>query len=58
MKDIVMITCYRKTEQMERQKAINEFTEALLCSEGSERERYAIILGGLLNGETNVSDEI
>ena len=58
MKDMVTITCYGKTETMDRQKAINKFTEGLLCSEGSERERYAIILSGLMSGLTNVDDEI
>lgn len=55
--DIVNVTCYGKTERMERQKAINKFAEAIAWSDGSEKERYANILVGLLSGSTDVSDE-
>ena len=55
--DIVNITCYGKTEKMERSKAIKFYRECADYSEGSERERYVNILFGLMDGLTNVSDE-
>lgn len=56
-KDIVTITCYGKTEQMEREKAIAFYLEGMMCSEGSEQNRYANILGGLMSGLTVCTDE-
>ena len=55
--DIVKITCYNRTETMERADAIKFYTEGILCSDGSEQERYATILAGLVSGATVVSDE-
>ena len=54
--DMVMITCYCQTETMERADAIKLYSEGVMCCDGSERERYATILAGLLAGETEVSD--
>lgn len=55
--DLVKITCYGKTEVMERQKAIKLYTECISASEGSEQERYIRIFEGLKEGLDNVSDE-
>lgn len=49
-KDIVTITCYNKTSQMERKQAVEFYTSCVLCSEGSERERYGKILAELQAG--------
>ena len=56
-KDIVTITCYNKTSQMERKQAIEFYTSCVLCSEGSERERYAKILAELIDNYKVCSDE-
>ena len=56
-KDIVKVTCYYKTEEYERTEAINKFRECVLCSEGSEQSRYSKILGELLSGYKECSDE-
>ena len=55
--DMVKITCYGKTEMMTRADAIKLYREGVACCEGSERDRYTNILIGLLNGDTEVSDE-
>jgi len=55
--DKVKITCYGKTETMERKAALKFYREAADCSEGSERERYVNIIFGLIDGLTEVSDE-
>lgn len=54
---MVKVTCYGTTETMSRKNAIAKYKEAMSWSEGSERERYATILLGLLNGRNEVSDE-
>jgi hypothetical protein len=53
----VKVTCYRQTETMTRQEAINEYYEGMLCCEGSEGERYTKIYFQLMEGLTEVSDE-
>lgn len=55
--DKVKITCYGKTEIMERSKAMKFYREAADWSEGSERERYVNILFGLMDGLNEVSDD-
>ena len=55
--DMVKITCYGKTEMMTRAEAINLYMGGVAFCEGSERDRYTNILIGLLNGDTEVSDE-
>lgn len=57
MNENVTITCYGKTRQMERKKAVEFYTTCILCSEGSERERYSKILAELLAGYRYCSDE-
>lgn len=56
MKDMVKITCYGKTETMERSKALDFYREAIACCEGSERDRYMTIFIGLMDGLAEVSD--
>lgn len=56
MKDIVKVTCYGTTKEYERKEAIKRFLEGMMCSEGSERERYTNIYLGLLQGLKEVSD--
>ena len=58
MKDIVTITCYRKTKQMERRKAIKFYKEgAVACKGSSEGDRYMSIVMGLKEGLSAVDDE-
>lgn len=54
--DIVTIYCYGSAKQMERNKAIEEFTTAISCSEGSEQGRYCRILADLRDGKKFASD--
>lgn len=54
---MVKITCYDETETLPYDKALQKYTEAMLWSDGSERERYAQIVGELLSGCTECSDE-
>lgn len=54
--DLVKVTCYGRTETLTRNEALNKYSEGILCSEGSERERYANIVAGLLNGLKEVDD--
>ena len=56
MKDMVTITCYGDTESIDRKKAIAFYTECAAGSDGSEKERYLTILGGLYAGESVVDD--
>lgn len=56
-KDIVTITCYNRTERLQREVAVKKYLEAMTCSEGSERERYCKILGELMQGKKICSDE-
>ena len=55
--DKVKITCYGKTDVMERKEAMKFYRECADCSEGCERERYVNILFGLMDGLTEVSDD-
>ena len=55
--DLVEITCYGKTETMERQAAIDLYREGVIACEGSERERYTNILMELELGYKKCSDE-
>ena len=54
--DMVKITCYGKTETMERNEAMKFYRECADWSEGCERERYVNILFGLMDGLKEVSD--
>jgi len=57
MADLVKITCYGKTEMMERDKAIKFYRECADWSEGSERERYVNVLFDLMDGLSEAKDE-
>lgn len=57
---MIRITCYGTTtehKESERESLKREFIRAIMCSEGSERERYVNILIGLEDGECDISDE-
>jgi hypothetical protein len=56
-KDIVTITCYGKTDKMERSKAIKFYWEAVCACEGHERDRYLAILQQLKAGYTKATDK-
>lgn len=55
-KDMVKVVCYGSAKMYERQKAIEEFLDAIACSEGSEQSRYCRILSQLRSGKKEVSD--
>ena len=50
MNDIVTIVCYGRKTQMAREDAKRFYIECMMCSEGSERDRYTNILCDLLSG--------
>lgn len=50
------VTCYRKTETMTREQAIDKYYEGMMCCEGSERDRYTNIYCQLMDGYRRVSD--
>lgn len=57
---MIKVTCYGKTEsydESKRQYVIKKYVNAMMCSEGSEKERYANIVGGLYEGLDDVRDE-
>ena len=59
MDDTFTITCYWQTKtykESERGKMIEEYTLATYCCEGSERERYALILCDLISGMKDCKD--
>ena len=55
-KDLVKITCYGETEEMERDKAIAFYKQGVEECDGSERDRYMNILEGLEAGLNEVDD--
>lgn len=55
--DIVKVTCCGKTETMTRKDAIALYTDGVICTEGSEQQRYSKILAELMAGCTECSDE-
>ena len=54
----VTVTCYRQTETMTREQAIDEYYEGMMMCDGSEAERYQTIYCQLMEGLTEVSDEV
>ena len=56
----VKVLCYRQvTEYPTRQEAIDEFRSGMMCSEGSERERYTNIYLSLINTDKDfVYDDV
>ena len=55
--DIVKVTCYGRTEELPRAKAIAKYHDCIFCSEGAEQSRYIEIYGQLLNGDKHATDE-
>lgn len=55
-KDMVEIHCYGSKKVMERGAAIEEFTVAACCCEGSEQSRYCRIVSDLRCGKKIASD--
>lgn len=55
--DMVTITCYGKTETMTRSEAINFYVDGMMSCDGAEKNRYANIVGQLLLGWKECSDE-
>ena len=56
--DIVKITCYGQTETKTRAGGLKKYLDCMMNSEGAEHERYETIFFQLLEGYTDVSDEI
>lgn len=56
----VTVTCYRKTETMTREKALDFYTESMMCCDpgSSECERYVTICNQLMAGLHEVTDEV
>lgn len=54
--DVVKIECYGEFENMLRDEAIAFYSEGIINSEGSERDRYLNIVARLENGKKAVSD--
>ena len=55
--DLVKIVCYGKEKEMTVKQAVQVYYGAFLCSEGSEKERYANILNDLAQGKKVCKDE-
>lgn len=54
----ITTVCHNTTRTWEyREQAIRYFTMALYCTEGSEKERYTLIIDQLQAGWTYCSDE-
>ena len=56
--DIVTIKCYGQEKTYTRLDAIKKFAEGVEFCEGSEKERYANILAGLVQGKTYITDGV
>ena len=56
--DKVMTICYGQKKEWERWEAIDFFMEGAAACDGSEKDRYTVILLKLLAGETICSDSI
>lgn len=54
--NIVTIFCYGQVEQMKRDVAINKYYNAMVCSDGSEKERYCNIYTQLVEGKNVCKD--
>ena len=60
MAEQVRVTCYRKTETMTRRDALKFYQEGMMCCDAgsSEYERYSTIYWRLMDGLTEVTDDI
>lgn len=54
---MVKIICYGQVDIMTRKQAKQQYLQGILCSEGSERERYVKIYTDLICGEKVARDE-
>ena len=54
--EIVEICCYNKWEKMTRREGLKKYREGMLCSEGSEHERYEKIFFELIEGKMFATD--
>jgi len=52
----VQITCYGITETMNRKKALEIYLDAMMASDGCERDRYTSVYCGLEKGHNYVTD--
>lgn len=52
----VNICCYNRWETMTRREGLEKYREGMLCSEGSEHERYEKIFFDLLEGKMIATD--
>lgn len=53
----VTTICYGQTEQWaSRRKTAEHFLEGMMCSEGSERERYTKIYTEIMSGKSVCTD--
>ena len=52
----VTIICYNRKERMTRRQGLEKYREGMLCSEGSEHERYEKIFFDLLEGKMIATD--
>lgn len=57
MKDMVTITCNGDTEQWERNKALEFFSECVRGCDGHEKLRYMYIVECLECGDTDINDD-
>ncbi len=55
----IVVECYGSKQTFSsRKKAMDYFLEGMMCSEGSEHERYETIYFQLARGLNNVSDTV
>lgn len=57
-KDLVTVVCYGEERTMERKDALRFYLQGMMCSEGSEHERYETIFFQLSAGRSYASDEL
>lgn len=56
--DVVKVTCYNRTELMERNEAIEFYKDCMFNSEGSEQDRYTNIYMMLSEGLKEANDGV
>lgn len=55
--DMVIIHIYGETQKRKRSNAIKFYSNAMMCCEGSERERYTNIYLDLMAGKAECFDD-
>lgn len=60
MKDVVLVTCYGRTEKMGRKEAMEKFYEGMLSCDpnSSEAQRYTSIYVQLARGAKEATDTL